>query len=243
MNNKSNLIIPVSIGGIIFLISIIILVMTWKSNYNSNQTITVTGSATKQIISDLAILKGTLTTQSLTAEAAYKELENERPALLKFLASKGFPEEKVELSAITHFPIYETSASGYQTQNIKGYTYNQQVEIQSKDVTKIKQLAIDIASVIEKGVNFNVNPPEYYYTNLSQLKIDMQAEAAKDAMIRAEKIAKATGRKLGAMKSARMGVLQITPKFSNQVSDYGINDISSIDKEITAVVNASFKIE
>jgi uncharacterized protein len=37
-------------------------------------------------------------------------------------------------------------------------------------------------------------------------------------------------------------VLQITPKNSNQVSDYGMNDVSSIEKEITAVVNASFQI-
>ena len=85
--------------------------------------------------------------------------------------------------------------------------------------------------------------PEYHYTNLADLKIRIQAAAAKDAMIRAEKIAEATGRKLGPMRDARMGVLQITPKYSNQVSNYGINDITSIDKVITAVVSASFQIE
>jgi len=37
--------------------------------------------------------------------------------------------------------------------------------------------------------------------------------------------------------------LQITPINSNMVSDYGMNDVSSIDKEITAVVNASFEIK
>ena len=45
------------------------------------------------------------------------------------------------------------------------------------------------------------------------------------------------------MRSARMGVIQITPRLSNQISDYGVNDLSSIEKEITAVVNASFEIE
>ncbi len=243
MNNKSGLILPAVIAGVFFLIGVIITTSTWKSNYNSNQTITVTGSATKDIVSDLAILKGTLTAQSATADAAYRQLESERPVLLKFLESKGFPENKVGLSAITHYPIYETAANGYQTQNIKGYTYDQQVEIQSNDVDKIKQISIEVASVIEKGVNFNVRPPEYHYTSLAQLKIDMQAAAARDAMVRAEKIANATGRKLGPMRSARMGVLQITPKYSNEVSNYGINDITSIDKEITAVVNASFELE
>ena len=75
------------------------------------------------------------------------------------------------------------------------------------------------------------------------MKIQIQAEAAKDAMIRGEKVAEATNRKLGTLTNARMGVLQITPENSNQTSDYGINDASSIRKEITAVVNANFEIE
>jgi hypothetical protein len=40
-----------------------------------------------------------------------------------------------------------------------------------------------------------------------------------------------------------MGVIQITPFNSTMVTDYGINDVSSIDKEITAVVSASFEID
>ena len=108
---------------------------------------------------------------------------------------------------------------------------------------KFKELSLDITSLIEKGVSFNVEQPEYHYTKMADLKIEIQAAAAKDAMIRAQKIAEATDRDLGPMRSARMGVLQITPKFSNAISDYGINDLSSIEKEIIGVVNASFEIE
>jgi len=48
---------------------------------------------------------------------------------------------------------------------------------------------------------------------------------------------------LGALRQARMGVIQITPKNSTMVSDYGFNDTSSIEKEITAVVSATFEID
>ena len=78
---------------------------------------------------------------------------------------------------------------------------------------------------------------------LAEIKIEIQSEAAKDAMNRAQKIAIATNSTLGPMRNARMGVLQITPINSNMVSDYGMNDVSSIQKEVTAVVNASFEIE
>jgi hypothetical protein len=135
------------------------------------------------------------------------------------------------------------SEQGYQTGRVIGYVYNQRIEIQSLDVNKIKELSLDITSLIEKGVSFKVEQPEYHYTKMADLKIEIQAAAAKDAMIRAQKIAEATDRDLGPMRSARMGVLQITPKFSNAISDYGINDLSSIEKEIIGVVNASFEIE
>ena len=243
MNEKNKFLLPVSILGISFIIGVVIIAMTWKSNYRSNQTISVTGSATKSITSDLAVLKGTLEARAATAEQAYRELENQKPALIKYLNSKGFPKDKVEFSAVTHYPIYRMGPNGYQTQDIQAYVYQQKLELQSDDVNKIKSLSIDIASLVEQGISLNVQMPEYHYTKLAELKIDMQAAAAKDAMVRAKKIAEATDRNIGALRDARMGVIQITPKLSNQVSGYGINDLSSIDKQITAVVSASFEIE
>lgn len=243
MNDKNNLLLPAGVISAAFIICTIILAVTWKSNYTSNQTINVTGSAKKNITSDLGVLRGTITAQAQTAEAAYRELLRMKPLLVSYLSSKGFPQEKIDFYTINSFPVYEIGANGYQTGVIRAYKYSQRIEIQSADVNKIKEISLDIPSVIEKGVNFNVEQPEYHYTKLAELKIDVQADAAKDAMIRAKKIAEATGRSLGPMRDARMGVIQITPKLSNRVSDYGINDLSSIEKEITAVVNASFEIE
>lgn len=241
--NKDSIFIPSIIIAVTLIICAVLFTSTWKSNYSANQTINVTGSAKKEITSDLGILRGTISVQSFTAESSYRELLNQKPALISYLASKGFSSDKIEFFTINSYPIYEIGPNGYQTGRITGYNYSQRMEIQSTDVNKIKEISLDISSLIEKGVNFNVEMPEYHYTKLAELKIQIQADASKDAMIRAEKIAAATGRDLGPITSARMGVLQITPRLSNQISDYGVNDLSSIEKEITAVVNASFKIE
>lgn len=243
MEKKSDLFLPAVILGVCFIIGVVLFTNAWKSNQRSNQTITVTGSAKKDIVSDLGFLRGTISVKAATSEGAFAELNRQKPILISYLASKGFPKDKIEFFTINNYPIYETSPQGYQTGRILGYTYSQRIEIQSADVNKIKEISLDISSLIERGVNFNVEPPEYHYTQMAELKIEIQAEAAKDAMVRAQKIADATGRDLGPMRSARMGVLQITPKFSNAVSDYGINDLSSIEKEIVGVVNASFQIE
>lgn len=242
MEQKNNLYGFVVIG-ISFIIGVLIFTTAWKSNQSSNQTITVTGSAKKEIISDFGILRGTISSAYPSPELAFKDLENQRRTLLRFLDKNGFPKDKVELFTISSYPVYEISSSGVSTGRVSYFVYNQRIEVSSTDVNKIKQLSLDISNIIEEGVNFAVEPPEYHYTKLADLKIEIQAEAAKDAMTRAQKIAEATDRKLGPMRSARMGVLQITPKFSNAVSDYGINDLSSIEKEIVGVVTASFQIE
>jgi uncharacterized protein len=243
MENKNSLFLPAAILGISFIIGVVFFTNAWKSSQSANQTISVTGSAKKEIVSDLGFLRGTISVQAQTSESAFAELNRQKPILISYLDRKGFPKDKIEFFTINSFPVYEMSEQGYQTGRVIGYVYSQRIEIQSADVNKIKELSLDITSLIEKGVSFNVEQPEYHYTKMADLKIEIQAAAAKDAMIRAQKIAEATDRDLGPMRSARMGVLQITPKFSNAISDYGINDLSSIEKEIIGVVNASFEIE
>lgn len=239
---NNTLILPSIILALALLISVLIFSGTWKKVKSSDQTINVTGSAKKLIISDLGILRGNLTLEAATAKEAYQQLQLQKPILVAYLKQNGFDEKKLDFKTISNYANYYYSNNGMQT-GIRSYTVSQMVELESNDVEKIKKLSIDIASLIESGVNFVVNPPEYYFTKLTDIKIDIQAEAAKDAMVRGKRIAEATGRTLGTLKSARMGVLQITPENSNLTSDYGVNDVSSIRKEITAVVNANFDIE
>lgn len=242
MNGKNQVITAVSVLSVSLIICAFIMSSTWRSNNRSSQTITVTGSAKKEIVSDLGFLRGSFTAQAASAGEAFNQLKAQRPILLEYLNSKGFSQDKVNFFPVIGNPVYEISANGMQTNHVIGYFYSQRIEISSKDVYKIKDISLDISSVINKGVNFNVEPPEYHYTKIADLKISIQAEAAKDALNRGEKIAAATDRDLGPLRTARMGILQITPKFSNMISDYGINDLSSIEKEITAVVTASFEI-
>ncbi len=74
------------------------------------------------------------------------------------------------------------------------------------------------------------------------MKVEMLGEAARDARQRAEQIAGSSGSKVGEMRSAEMGVLQITAANSNDVSGSGINDTTSLEKDITAVIHVTFAL-
>ena len=119
---------------------------------------------------------------------------------------------------------------------------SQPIIIKSNDVEKIKEISSNIQSLVDKGIEININSTDYYYSKLSDMKVKLLKEASKDAKERANAMLKPTHTHLGKVKSIQMGVFQITPADSTNVSDMGYCDTSTIDKKITAVANVVFKI-
>ena len=208
-----------------------------------DQTITVTGSAKRQIKSDSVIWKSAISYQAPVLSEAYKSLSEAVPKVKAYLVSKGIPDNEITVSSISSQTLHGRTSDGGETSEITGYSLRQELEVRSKEVDKIGKIAREATELINQGILLESMAPEYYYTQLGGLKIEMLAEAAKDAKTRAEKIAESTGSSIGSVKTARMGVLQITPAGSNEVSDSGMNDTSSLDKDITAVVSIGFAVD
>jgi hypothetical protein len=102
-----------------------------------------------------------------------------------------------------------------------GYTLSQIVTVDSRDIDKVEKISREVTELIEVGIEFNSTPPAYYYSKLSELKLNLLAKASSDARQRAETIAKNSGSKLGKIKRANMGVFQITGENSNEDFSYG----------------------
>jgi hypothetical protein len=236
---KNQPVLPALLLGLCLVAAAAVVTRTWREN---QQTISVVGSAKKEIVSDLGFLRASLSAEAGSAEAAYQQLQGQKPALLAYLGSKGFPAAQVKLFPIAQNAVPEFDQHGRDTGRVLKYTCYQRFEIQSTEVRQIEAISLELASLVERGVSVMVESPEYFYTKLPELKVEIQALAAQDAMTRARKIAAAADCELGVMRTARMGVLQITPRYSTVIADYGVNDATSIDKEITAVVQASFAI-
>lgn len=215
---------------------------TWKQNSQANQTIQVTGSAKRLLTSDQGVVRAGLRVEMGSQVDAYRQLQAQQPMLLDFLRKAGFAEEDVKFFPASNYTLYNYNNMGEQT-SIRAFVYDMRFEVFNKDVKKIEDLSFALSSLIEQNIQIADVQTQFYYSGLADLKIEIQAEAAKDAMERAERIAASTGRKLGPLTGARMGVLQITPPNTNTISDYGMNDASSIEKEITAVVSGTFLIQ
>ena len=208
-----------------------------------DQTITVTGSARKRITSDLVVWRSAVSYQSPVLSDAYRSLSEAVPRVKAYLISKGIPENQITVSSISSQTLHGRTSDGVETSEITGYSLRQELSVRSTEVQKIEQIAREATELINQGILIESMAPQYLYTKLGDLKIEMLAEAAKDAKVRAEQIAQSTGSSIGSVRTARMGVLQITAADSNEVSDYGMNDTSSLEKDITAVVNIGFEVD
>ncbi len=96
---------------------------------------------------------------------------------------------------------------------------------------------------MNKGIDVDVDAPQYYYSKISDLKVELLNDATKDAKQRASAMLKATHNRTGKIQSVKMGVFQITDSNSTDVSDAGIYNTNSIEKKVTAVANVVFKIK
>lgn len=209
----------------------------------TDQTITVTGSAKERIRSDLVIWKAAVSYQAPSLADAYRALSESVPKVKAYMISKGVPDNQITISSIQSQTLHAKTSDGEDTGQITGYSLRQELEVRSNDVDKIAKIAREATELINQGILLESMAPEYHYTKLGDLKVRMLAAAAKDAKERAVKIAESTGSSIGSVRAARMGVLQITPADSNEVSGEGLNDTSSLEKDITAVVSISFAVD
>lgn len=244
-NNKraiSNVIVAIIlvIGAIASSIILINGVVKVKS---SQTNIIVTGSAKQQITSDLIVWTGSFNTQATQLQDAYTKLETSRNKVAAYLEKQGIAEDAFEFSSISTSINYIMNDYGVYTNLVDNYSLSQTVKISSTEIDKITEISRNATELLHEDVAFTSDLPQYFYTKLADLKVTMLAEATKDAKKRAEMIAENAGNKLGDLKYADMGVMQITPLYSNEIADYGINDTSSLEKEITAVVHCQFEIK
>jgi len=208
----------------------------------SSEVIKVTGSAEKAITSDLIVWTASFGRRDASMVAAFAALKADLKTVREYLVSSGVKDEEMIISPVSTTVLYKKNEKGNDTNEIEAYVLTQDIEVKSTAVEKVTDISRQSTQLIEQGVGFISSAPQYFYTKLAQLKLEMIKEATENAKLRAQQMAQATGNKIGTMRSAKMGVFQITPVNSYDVSDWGLNDTTSLEKKVNAVVNAEFSI-
>lgn len=242
------------LAAMAFVIASLVLASAFVRAHSTEETIRVIGSARRPIRSDFIIWTGRVMQTAPTVDAAYAALTGNVDKVKAYLAAKGIVATEIVPAAITTKTLYarvpadNTNGQSSDTPDtavyrpIVGYQLSEEVSVRSQSVDLVDSVSRQSTELISKGIPFESDPPQYLDTKLSDLKVTMQAEAARDAHARAEQIAASSGCRLGAVRHARMSAPVITPLYSNALSDGGVDDTSSLDKRITAVVTVEYAV-
>ena len=227
--------------GLLVVLGLLIGTRTLITAFSGN-SISVTGSAYEIVKSDSGSLSFNINVKRTNKNEAYNALQAQIKTVEKYLTDKNIT--KIERKTVNGYYNYKRDEkTGVYTNIPESYNLSQPMTISSDNVDLVKEISNDITGLISQGIDINVYNVSYNYSKLPELKISLLEKASIDAKARAESMLKATHNRVGKISSVRMGVYQITPVDSTDVSDMGINDSSTIDKKVTAVANVSFKIK
>lgn len=215
--------------GILFLsitalISVLLLTNAYKNRNSTNDMIHVTGLGKKDFKSDLVIWTGNFEKKGFTLEQASLLLNTDKDIVRKYFLDKGVQKEQIVFSAVDIRKDFQTTyfENGIlKDQVFRGFTLSQTVKIESPEVDKIEEISRTVTELAKDGIGFYSYNPQYYYTKLSELKIEMVAAATEDARIRAEQVAKNANADIGNLRYAKMGIFQIIAQNSNEDLSWG----------------------
>lgn len=213
------------------------------------RSVEVTGSAKRRIVSDLVEWEARIVTKNPDATVAFRELHGQVDKAVAYLKAQGVTDEEIRVSSVVREELFDTELIGSGEERVerrvsKGWSTTQAIVVTSKDVAKVERLSREVTGLIDQGIAIESYPPSYYYTKLGELKIEMLAEASKDARARADRmVASAAGAGRLLLRAADMGVINVNPANSTDTSWEGNNDTSSLEKDIIAIVHVTYALK
>lgn len=218
--------------------------VSYKQSAASNG-LTASGSASTDFEADLIVWRGTFSAYGETTQEAYAVIKSDSEIVKEYLAENGITEDEMVFSSVQISPCYTTEydANGnYVRSYTDGYNLYQELTVTSSYVDKVEQVSRDITTLIEAGVEFISDSPEYYYTKLDEIKLALIEMATSNAKQRIDIMAAGAGTKPGKLLTASLGVFQITATNSG-TGEYtydGAFDTSSRYKTATITVRLNY---
>lgn len=209
----------------------------------AGRTIDMRGSAKTRVKADLGVWKINLDEQGPSLQAAYDSIQSATLITEAYLRDRGFPDTEFNVGAIRTRPIRARNSAGVELNEVTGYALERWITVTSSDVNRIASAANTVTQLLREGIRIASDAPEFTFTKLSDLRIQILGDAANDARVRAEEVVRKTGGRIGAVRDVRANPIQVTEPNSTDVSGGGRYDTSTIDKDVTAIVNVTFGIE
>lgn len=244
---KSTLVISAAI-----VITAVVLGRSFQNRNQNLDSISVIGLGAKDFVSDEILWSGSFTTNSKDIKTAYSKIIADQKTVSNFFINKGFMSNEFAFGAVNFQKKFrEIKTEGLNSemhyeQVFDGYEATQTITFSAKKnptlMKRIEEVSSKTSELINSGIELTSNSIQYTYSALPSLKQSLIENATRDANERAVKIVKTGDGSLGKLKSASMGVFQITGQGSTEEDSYGGNN-DTFSKNKTARITVRLEYE
>lgn len=208
----------------------------------ADRYVTVKGLAEREVTADLVTwpLRFTATANDLTAAEA--KIAADLAALHSFLGEAGFAPEEIE---VLRLEVTDLLAQPYRPEGGEDnrYILAETVIVRSGDVARVAEASRNLGRLIGQGVVLaDTGGPRYAFTALNTIKPALLAEATANARQAAAQFAADSAARLGGIRRANQGVIQILGRDEIEGGSAGgaVPEPNQIEKKIRVVATLEY---
>jgi ATP synthase F1 gamma subunit len=176
------------------LVGVLILSAAYKYKYKANETITVTGLAERDFVSDQIVWAGNYSRKTMELRTAYAQLKKDEQTIREYLTGKGVKESELVFSSVSIEKEFNTrydSEGRTLGTEFTGYNLKQSVTVDSRDIEKVEKISREVTELIESGIEFEPSPaavldailPSYIHYIVYQAQLTSRASEQSARMV------------------------------------------------------------
>ncbi len=177
------------------------------------RTVTVKGLSERPVKADLGFWSISFVATGDSLEEARQTLTTSEASVKAFLTARGFPATAYQVQNIR---VEDKLANAY-SGGLNGprYILTENLMVKTNEVDKLAEASRNSGDLLKEGVVFandgSSSGPSFQFTGLNDLKGALLTEATQRAREAADKFAKESGAKVGAIQNANQGVIEVNP--------------------------------
>lgn len=230
-----SLIVGLTLGGYFF--------GTGCARFKSDiRTVTVKGMVEKDVKADQAVWVLRFSRASKNIKDALTKISSDRAAAIDFFKNHRFNDGDISQQPISTIDKLAREYGQNQANDQLRYVVTSSVQVTTTNIDLVTKALGATEELLKSGVLLNESNPQYIFSTFNSLRPQLLAEATKNARLTAQQFASDSGAKVGKIRSANQGTIQILGSDGNDESAF-YSPTSSPSKKIRVVSTFEFELQ
>lgn len=190
----------------------------------ADRTVQVRGSAEMPVVADIATWSLNFSATGNDLAAVQREMNHNLEVARSFLTGVGIKDDEIEVQALS---VSDAQANQYnQNAAAQRFAMSGGVTVRTGNLQAVVEAKNNLGKLVGQGVVLtNSYGPNFSYTKLNEAKLDLVSRATAEARKAAEQFAADSGAKVGAIRRAQQGSVQILGRDSFFAENEQVNKV------------------